>query len=131
MPVRHSIDPIVEPRSLAVGNRIPPTSVYAFLEHVYLKCRRGSEQEIADVLVDVLEFVDQVLDAGELSLCDELLLKVNLSRCPASVWVAMLAATLPVREQLVSRAGFMQCVQQELSRLNGADSAARTLRGLE
>ena len=99
----------------------------AFLDGLY---RRTAAGEVPAAMDSVVEFVDELLNAGRFAACDRLLRMVDSTRLPSSLRRAFLMVTYPAKAELPSRAAFWAAAKWLLSREHGAEKANKMLKSL-
>ena len=73
--------------------------------------RGGSPDSALDLIYDR---VDELLRGAEWSACAAVLDDINVSECSTDILLALLTATLPAKNRIPSRGGFLERVDHEL-----------------
>jgi hypothetical protein len=85
-----------------------------------------------EIATDLLyDHLDQLLCRGEFTECDRILQEADVSRLSSSLMRSLLTVTYPARDQLPSRPGLYERVEQQLLEQRGEALTARLISRLK
>jgi len=113
-------------RGAAEGTQVSHQDL-GWLPDVYSLVDRREYETAGDLLFDK---VDDLLSAGDLRRCDEMLQMVDVKRLDTNLMISFLAVTLAAKLELPSRAALVRRIEAKLEELapERVESLLRTLR---